>query len=156
MTTLRIDAFRLPKGFIEAGARSHEERHVKPKAQSQGPPRPKDGELFLVGPVPLGWFKRAFQLPRKGNPPGVGFVTWTYAGIEKSASISLSNSRMAKAGLSRFDKYRGLAALELAGLVRVTRTRGRAPIVTLLAAEPVWNQTTRRSADSNPNSKGST
>jgi DNA-binding transcriptional ArsR family regulator len=46
--------------------------------------------------------------------------------------VELSNIATLEFGLDRNAKYRTLAWLERAGLVRVERRRGRSPVVTLL------------------------
>jgi hypothetical protein len=49
-----------------------------------------------------------------------------------SRVVSLSNSAIQHLGLDRSAKYRALAWLEQAGLIRVKLKLGRPPIITLL------------------------
>jgi DNA-binding FadR family transcriptional regulator len=49
-----------------------------------------------------------------------------------SATFPLSNSVLAKYGVTREVKRRALAALESSGLILVERRHGRAPVVTLI------------------------
>jgi len=97
------------------------------------PPRHKSGERFLKGPIPLPWLEEAARLPGKSLHAGVAL--WYAAGLTKSASVPLSNIAGLHFGLDRNAKYRALSWLEGAGLVRVERKLGRAPIVTILAHE---------------------
>jgi hypothetical protein len=103
-------------------------------ASSQRLARPRSGEHFLKGPVPLPWLELAAKLP--GKSLHVGIAVWYAAGLTRSRSVSLSNVAGDKFGLDRNAKYRALAWLEGAGLVRVERKLGRAPVVTIVMAEP--------------------
>ena len=95
--------------------------------------RPRKGEHFLIGPVPLPWLETAARLPGKSLHAGVAL--WYVAGLMRSPSVSLSNIAGGKFGLDRNAKYRALEWLERAGLIRVERKLGRAPVVTILVRE---------------------
>ena len=97
-------------------------------------PRHNKGEGFLKGPIPLGWLEVASRLP--GKSLHAGLALWYAAGLTRSASVPLSNISGIRFGLDRNAKYRALLWLEGAGLVRVERKLGRAPVVTILAPEP--------------------
>lgn len=99
------------------------------------PPRHVRGEGFLKGPVPLAWLEAAARLPGKSLHAGIAL--WYAAGILRSANVPLSNVSGHRFGCDRNAKYRALAWLEGAGLVRVERKLGRAPVVTILAPEPL-------------------
>ena len=98
------------------------------------PPRHVRGEGFLKGPVPLAWLEVAARLPGKSLHAGIAL--WYAAGLLRSASIPLSNVSGHRFGCDRNAKYRALAWLEGAGLVKVERKLGRAPVVTILPMEP--------------------
>lgn len=101
--------------------------------QSAGlPPKPGPGQHYLRGPVPLDWLCEAARLP--GRSLHVGLAIWYAAGLNRSASVPLSNVAGHKFGLDRNSKYRALAWLEGAGLIKVERKLGRAPIVTIVSA----------------------
>jgi len=97
------------------------------------PPRHKLGEHFLKGPIPLTWLEVAAGLP--GKSLNAGIALWYAAGIARSASVPLSNIASQRFGLDRNSKYRALSWLEGAGLIRVERKLGRAPVVTILNPE---------------------
>lgn len=84
---------------------------------------------ILIGPVPFGWLSTAARLP--GKSLHVAVALWFISGLQKSRVIELSNVAGARFGLDRNSKYRGLAWLEKAGLITITRKLGRAPVVTL-------------------------
>ena len=95
-------------------------------------PKPGPGQHYLRGPVPLDWLCRAARLP--GKSLHVGMAIWYSAGLNRSASVRLSNIAGHKFGLDRNSKYRALAWLEGADLIKVERKLGRAPIVTIVSA----------------------
>jgi hypothetical protein len=87
---------------------------------------------FVKGPIPLHWLCRASQLP--GKALHVGLMLWYLAGVNQSKEVLLSNSRLSGWGITRYQKSRGLSALERAGLVKVKRGAGRNPRVLILEA----------------------
>lgn len=103
-----------------------------PKPQELRPPRHKAGEWFLKGPIPWGWLVLAARLP--GKAIHVAIVAWFLAGMRRSRRGPLPSSQLRVLSVSRFACYRGLSALEGAGLITVERHPGRSPIVTLLDA----------------------
>lgn len=106
---------------------------VRPRSvrdRKMRPARPRKGEHFLKGPIPLPWLEIAASLPGKSLHAGVAL--WYAAGLTRSRSVALSNIAGGKLGLDRNSKYRALQWLEQAGLVSVERKLGRAPIVTIL------------------------
>jgi DNA-binding transcriptional ArsR family regulator len=76
------------------------------------------------------WLVRAAHLP--GRTLHLAVVLHLLAVGQRTAKVELGNIATLEFGLDRSAKYRTLAWLEKAGLVRVERRRGRPPIVTLL------------------------
>jgi hypothetical protein len=105
---------------------------------SKKPPRHKAGEKFLRGPIPWNWLAQAARLPGKASQ--VAITVWFLAGIKDRRTVALSGSVLEDLGVDRFAKYRGLEALEKAGLVSVSRHPGRNPMVTILNLEEVTPQ----------------
>jgi len=100
-------------------------------ARPSKPPRHRQGEAFLKGPIPMAWLALAARLP--GRALHMGLVLWYWAGITKQRVVAPSLSRAEREfGVSRTALARGLAALEHADLVSVDRRAGRKPVVTLL------------------------
>ena len=95
-------------------------------------PRPKAGERFLKGPIPMDWLSAAARLP--GKSLHVAIAIWFTASLNKSATVPLSNLAGLPFGLDRNAKYRALKWLELEGLISVDRNPGRSPIVTLMGS----------------------
>ena len=115
-----INALRIAEGtFIRTPTRS-------------SPPRPRQRERFLKGPISWPWLERASSLP--GKALHVGIRLWFEMGLAKSSGkVSISMKGMATMGVSRWAASRGLAALEKAGLISVVRHAGRKPVVMLLS-----------------------
>jgi hypothetical protein len=93
---------------------------------------PAGRQEHLRGPIPLEWLSTAARLP--GKSLHVGIALWFMGELQKSRSVPLSNMAGLRFGLDRNAKYRALVWLERAGLVKVERKLGRAPIVTLIDA----------------------
>ncbi len=120
MPPMYIDRLRVSRRIVRS-------RKVKP-------PRHKAGHHFLKGPVPLDWLEAAARLP--GKSLHAGLALWYAAGVQRSASVPLSNVSGLRFGLDRNAKYRALGWLEGAGLISVERKLGRAPVVTLVDVTP--------------------
>jgi hypothetical protein len=75
----------------------------------------------------------AARLP--GKALAVGLAIWFHAGLEKRREVQLAGSTMVAMGINRAAGYRGLAALEKAGLITVERHRGRRARVTLVGVD---------------------
>jgi hypothetical protein len=86
---------------------------------------------FLKGPVPWEWFLAASRLG--GKAIHVGLAVWQKRGMTGDPVVlSLSSLAM---GFDRSTASRGLAALERASLVRVDRSPGQAPRITVIDPE---------------------
>lgn len=106
-----------------------------PSPKREKAPRHKAGERFLRGPIPMAWINAASKAAGKGSGLKVAIAIWYLSGLNRQAkTIKLSSSVLAKMGVKRHAGYRGLEALENAGLVRVERQDGRSPMVTLIRA----------------------
>ena len=79
-----------------------------------------------------GW-KLQPSLPGKSLHAGVAL--WYAVGLNRSRTIPLSNISGVRFGLDRNAKYRALNWLEGAGLIKVERKLGRAPVITILDRE---------------------
>jgi hypothetical protein len=103
----------------------------EPRAsRTTSPLLPRQGEKFLRGPVPILWLGRAASQP--GRALHVAVTLWFLAGLAKSRVVRLSVKTLSVFGVDRYAAYRGLRALERAGLVEARRRRGANAIVTLL------------------------
>ena len=94
------------------------------------PSRARAKGLFLCGPIPLDWLGRAAAVP--GRALHVGLAIWFRVGCEKSDTVRLTRKNLDRFKVGRHAGYRGLLALEKAGLVKVVRHPGRCPVVTLI------------------------
>lgn len=89
------------------------------------------GHRFLKGPIPWPWLVAAANL--RGRTLHVAVVLWFLAGLTRSTTVKLGGRQLAELGVDRHAKYRALRALERAGLVRVKRSPGQNPLVTLFS-----------------------
>jgi hypothetical protein len=87
------------------------------------PPRHRQGEKFLKGPIPWLWLATAFPLP--GKALHLALVLWREAGCRRSRTVRLCLSGKLPPGLSRQSARRGLRRLAAAGLVTVRQRPGR-------------------------------
>jgi hypothetical protein len=88
-----------------------------------------DGE-FLKGPIPLVWLSTASRLRSKAALT-VGLALWFEAGRRRNREVRLTTAICERFNVDRKAKYRGLSALEKAGLIEVKRVPRRNPIVTI-------------------------
>lgn len=111
---------------------------LEPPTTTQSLPRHKQGEKFLRGPIPLSWLTVALRIPgRAGN---VALAIWYLCGLNGNTNtIRLTGKTLREFGVKQKSGYRGLIALEAAGLILCVRKRGRCPIVTVLAAPASFN-----------------
>ncbi len=88
---------------------------------------------FLKGPVPWGWLEQAARQP--GRALHVAIALWFRSGLKRSKTVKVPRAVLSTMGVDRHAGYRGLAALERAGLVHVARVPGKSPEVTILGLE---------------------
>jgi hypothetical protein len=93
-------------------------------------PRHKPGVKFFAGPVPWDWLSTAANLP--GRAMHVAIALWFLKSVKYSDTVALSGKLLRELGVERQAGYRGLKALENAGLVSCTRAPGRLPVVTII------------------------
>ena len=121
------------------------ERHPKMPG-SQPIPRHKLGENFLAGPIPWDWLTTAACLP--GRALQIAMAIWFSVFVKKSSTVQLGSTVLRQLGVCRKSTYRGLKALEGAGLISCDRGNGRRPFITVLPASGV-------STNGNGNESGS-
>ncbi len=98
-----------------------------------GPPRrdaDRTAHRFIKGPLPLRWIQRAAALPGKALHVALGL--WYVKGLCRTATFPFKRKVAAGMGVSPDATYDALTNLEVAGLIRVIRQRGRSPAVTIL------------------------
>jgi hypothetical protein len=113
---------------------------IESPAPPDSPARRRVRGEFLKGPVPLAWLSAASKLPGK-VALAVGLALWFEAGRRRSQTVTLTSAILARFGVNRKGKYRGLASLEKAGLIEVVRVPRRNPVVTILDTRPEKQQT---------------
>jgi len=81
----------------------------------------------------MDWLCAAAKASGKGSGFKVAIALWHLSGLNRQArTVKLSGSLLRNMGVERHAGYRGLEALEQAGLVKVKRHSGRSPLVTIL------------------------
>jgi hypothetical protein len=86
--------------------------------------------LFIKGPIPLDWLKRANNLG--GSTGLVAAMLWFYAGITGSKTVKLDSKIDDVTGLTRQTRQLILKRLEIHGLIKLSPQRGGYPRVTIL------------------------
>jgi hypothetical protein len=99
------------------------------KRPSRKPPRHRQGEPFLKGPIPWRWLEQAMGLP--GKALHVALVLWREAGCAKNRTVRLCLSGTLPEGLNEQSARRGLRRLSEAGLVSIRQRSGRGLEVTI-------------------------
>jgi hypothetical protein len=123
MTPVAVDEVRL--------LWSHAAQALVP-VQGQAPGKyVSHGGRFIKGPIPLDWIGRAACLP--GKTLHVALALQYLSGLQKTHTVKLGAKALAVMGVARDAKYEALDRLEEVGLITVERTRGRIPVVTILA-----------------------
>jgi hypothetical protein len=94
--------------------------------------RPRTGQPFLRGPVPLGWLAAAHAAG--GSALAVGVALWFQRGVRGDPGpVKVTSAVRRRLELSQDQSRRGLSALESAGLARVVKGgRGRCTVVEIL------------------------
>ena len=99
-------------------------------------PRHSAGEHFLRGPIPLTWLTHAASAAGRSSGFKVAIALWYLVGLNhQESTVTLTGRALRAFGMDRYAGYRGLAALEAAGLVSVQRRTGQAPRVTVKAVD---------------------
>lgn len=93
-------------------------------------PRKKEKEGYL-GPMPLPWLEKASEVVGGGGA-WVLIAIWYRASCSRNGRVQLTKHLRDRFHLGPKTVFRGLTELEAAGLVFVERSRGHAPVVTLL------------------------
>ena len=96
---------------------------------TEKPPPKANAEAFAL--MPLGWMAAA---AKAANAPIAMVLTVLIyqAWKTRSSTFPLSNELLRPYGVARWSKYRVLARLEKAGLIRIQRQHKKAPVITLL------------------------
>jgi hypothetical protein len=90
------------------------------------------GANTFIG-CPMSWLKRVLPAVRSADQLAVALYVYRRTKVCRSRTVSVSNAELQKElGICRYTKYRTLAWLENAGLIRTESRDGRSVKVTLL------------------------
>lgn len=88
------------------------------------------GPKFILGPIDYEWKRRANSLPGKAGAIADGLLF--LKGVQKSDVVKVTKEVQELAACTRQAFYRGLNALEKAGLAKAHRKPGSKPMVELI------------------------
>lgn len=97
-------------------------------------PRPRKGERFIMGPLPLDWLQTASKCGGRGTE--IALLLWYAAGWQKKNPVKFSLAVRKEFEIHDRTAKRVLVRMQEAGLVEVAFHRGRSPVVTLLRQTP--------------------
>ncbi len=104
--------------------------------QTETNPKNRDLEVTANGAgVSRDWILRAARLPGKSLHLAIALQFAAFD--QRKRQVELGNVAWQRFGVDRNSKYRSLTWMENLGLIAVERKIGRAPIVTILDAEPL-------------------
>ena len=86
--------------------------------------------LFLAGPIPLDWLHKAAELP--GKSLNVAFAIWWLNGMAKGKPLKLTRLSLNSFCVKREAASAALNRLETAGLIRVQRSLGKRPTISII------------------------
>ncbi len=109
---------------------SVEERLVETEVSRKR--KEKRSERFLAS-MPLTWAIQAGRLP--GKTMQVALAIRHQARLRKTKTISFGNQLLAEFGVTKDVKRRALEALEQAGLIKVERSPGMNPLVSIIEVD---------------------
>ena len=87
-------------------------------------------ELFVRGPIPLEWLRKAAALP--GKTLNVALALWWRHGLAKGKPFKLTRAALEYLNVERDAASVGLVRLERAGLIQVERKPGQRPTTSLV------------------------
>src|SRR5438309_1656149 len=118
MDEIDIDSYRLPPGM------------TGPPKLPKRPPRHRQGERFLRGPIPWNWLQAAIGMP--GKALHVAIVLWREAGCRKNRTVRFRSTVLRAMGIGPQAARRGLRKLEKAGLLTIGQKPGQSLEVIIL------------------------
>ena len=86
--------------------------------------------LFLRGPIPIAWLERAASLPGKAYQ--LGTALWWLNGMSKGNPFKVTRKALDHFHISRDATSDGLKRLEQLGLIKVERSPGKRPVVSIV------------------------
>jgi hypothetical protein len=120
-----------PRIRLPAAAEQLEERLSESSLERRRKRANNRATEFLAGPINVAWLKRAIAIRGK-HAVSVGLAIWFLRGmLKRTTDLSLNPATLNRFGIDRFASYRGIRALENAGLILVRRHRGQSPLISI-------------------------
>lgn len=89
---------------------------------------------FLKGPIPMDWLSSAAKL--SGKTLSLGIAIWWLHGMSNGCPFKLTKTALTMLNLSKDTVRDGLKKLEVAGLIKVSRSPGQRPLLEVNPAPP--------------------
>lgn len=86
--------------------------------------------LFLKGPIPLEWLGRAAKLP--GKTINVAIALWWRHGMANGKPFKLTQMSLKYLCVERDAASDGLVRLEQAGLIKIEKSSGQRPTISIV------------------------
>jgi hypothetical protein len=125
----------MSRSWVEAHGRRIEVETVEVKRRAKLTKWAHVTEAYAL--VPLSWGAQMAKCS-KARHVMVWLVLAHLARKQKSATVSLSNEILKPYGVNKQMKYRALARLEAAGVIKLGRQGNQSLSVTLLAVPKMW------------------
>lgn len=90
----------------------------------------RSSKLFIKGPIPFNWLKKANALGGSTGIVAVGL--WLYVGLNNSKHFKIDRKLDQLAGVTRQTRQNALQKLQHAGLVKLSQHHGAYPFVEVL------------------------
>jgi hypothetical protein len=97
---------------------------------SPNTPLRRSSGLFLKGPIPFDWLKKANALG--GSTGIIATGLWFYVGLNNSKSFKVDSKLDQLTGVARQTRQHALRKLQQAGLVELSQPHGAYPLVTVI------------------------
>lgn len=104
--------------------------HVPPPAPIQTSSTQRTSKLFLKGPIPFEWLRKANSLG--GSTGIVAKGLWLYVGLNSSKRFKVDSKLDQFAGVTRQTRQNALHKLKYAGLIKLTEHHGAYPLIEVI------------------------
>jgi len=104
--------------------------HPSPLKHLPNTPLRRSSGLFLKGPIPFDWLKKANELG--GSTGIIATGLWFYVGLNNSKSFKVDSKLDQLTGVARQTRQHALRKLQQAGLVELSQHHGAYPFVKVI------------------------
>ena len=105
-------------------------RDLPPPTLIAAKPIQRTSKLFLKGPIPFDWLRKANALG--GSTGIVATGLWLYVGLNSSKRFKVDSKLDQFAGVTRQTRQHALKKLKYAGLINLTEHHGAYPFIEVI------------------------